>query len=297
MRLIVRRVVDPLRDHPALFVAIRDIFHPGVAVYRHLHFRGPILVDVGNGAHFTISHHGYHVENELFWGGFGNGAYEAAEFRVWRALVQSADFIADVGANTGVYSLSAAALRPQARVVALEPMPRIFEKLCANLALNAFNIQPLQIAASDSDGNVAMFYADFEHEYSASLDATMLENLSPRQIQVRAARLDGLLDELGWPRIDLVKIDVEKHEPAVLSGFVRRLRQDRPTMLIEILNSEIWEAVVGKLDGLGYRYFSIGGQKGLTEVREFGQSGGRNYLFLTSEAWASTEPKVKAEFS
>ncbi|HTO80395.1 MAG TPA: FkbM family methyltransferase [Methylocystis sp.] len=290
-------MVDPLRDHPALFAAIRDIFHPGVGIYRHLHFRGPIVVNVGNDAHFAINHHGYHVENELFWAGFGNGSYEAAEFRVWRALVKSADFIADVGANTGVYSLSAAALRPQARVVALEPMPRIYEKLCANLALNPFNIQPLQIAVSDSEGDVAMFYSDFEHEYSASLDATMLVNVNSRTIKVRATRLDGLLDELGWPRIDLIKIDVEKHEPAVLSGFVRRLCQDRPTMLIEILNSEIWEAVVGKLDGLKYRYFSIGGEKGLSEVREFEQSGGRNYLFLPSEAWTSTEPRIKAEFS
>lgn len=77
--------------------------------------------------------------------------------RLWRALTQDAEFITDVGANTGVFWLAAAALNPRTRIVALEPVQRNYEKLVATIALNSFKIRALQIAASDFDGEAIMF--------------------------------------------------------------------------------------------------------------------------------------------
>lgn len=61
------------------------------------------------------------------------------------------------------------------------------------------------------------------------------------RVPIRAARLDSLFDEVGW--VDLLKIDGEKHEPAVLAGMRKRLAQDGLTIQIEILNHGIGEAV------------------------------------------------------
>jgi FkbM family methyltransferase len=286
MRAAIRRLVSPVRRYPALFVALRELFHPGRALYQHLHFIGPIKVQVSDRASFMINHYGYQVENDLFWTGFGRG-WEGAELRLWRALVRSAEFIADVGANTGVYSLAAGAVNPCARIVAIEPVSRIYERLTANLALNHFNIRALQIAASDADGEAILFDTEGEPGYSASLDASMLEGYEIIRVPIRAACLDSVFAELGWPRVDLLKIDVEKHEPAVLAGMQRHLAKDRPTLLIEILNREIGAAILKSVGGNGYRCFAIDEQRGLIEAPALDRSGVRNYLLCAEERWRS----------
>ena len=40
-------------------------------------------------------------------------------------------------------------------------------------------------------------------------------------------------------KIDLLKIDVETHEPEVLEGYTKYIHLHKPTMLIEILNDEL----------------------------------------------------------
>ena len=134
--------------------------------------------------------------------------------------------------------VSSRAVNPRARIVAIEPVSRIYERLTANIALNHFNIRALQIAASDADGEAILFDTEGESGYSASLEASMLEGYETIRVPVRGACLDSVFAELGWPRVDLLKIDVEKHEPAVLAGMQRHLAKDRPTLLIEILTAK-----------------------------------------------------------
>jgi hypothetical protein len=52
-----------------LFTVIRNIFHPGEKLYRHLHFNGIFKVSVKKNASFLIRHYGYQVENDIFWMG------------------------------------------------------------------------------------------------------------------------------------------------------------------------------------------------------------------------------------
>lgn len=291
MKESIRRLFQPLRRSPAPFHAIRYCFHPGQAIYKHLYFYGPFTAPVSTRASFVVNHFGYQVENELFWAGFERG-YEGMELRLWRALMPYVEFVADVGANTGVYVLAAAALNPRAKIVALEPVSRIYKKLVANLALNSFDVRAMEIAASDSDGEAVLFDTDGEHNYSASLDATMLDSDKTLRIPVRAARLDSLFDEMGWPRIDLLKIDVEKHEPAVLAGMQKRLAKDGPIMLIEVLNSEIGRAIARLMRGLDYRFFAIDRAGGLVETNKLGSEGSGNYLLCRSEQWERLGARV-----
>ena len=294
MRTVVHRLVSPVRRHPALFMALRGVFHPGPALYQHLHFVGPIKVQVSDHASFMVNHYGFQIENDLFWAGYGRG-WEGAELRLWRALVKKAEFIADVGANTGIYSLAAAAVNPSAKIVAIEAASRVYERLAANIALNSFDVCALQIAASDADGEGILFDTANEHIYSASLDERMLEGEEIRRVPVRTARLDNVFYELGWPRVDLLKIDVEKHEPAVLAGMQGRLAKDKPTLLIEILNGEISAAISKSVDGHGYRFFAIDQQEGLIETAMLNRSGVRNYLLITEEGWRSCGQALMTE--
>ena len=49
-----------------------------------------------------------------------------------------------------------------------------------------------------------------------------------------AATLDAAVEELGIQRVDLIKLDVDGHEPAVLRGAGATLARDAPDIVIEL---------------------------------------------------------------
>lgn len=117
----------------------------------------------------------------------------------------------DVGANVGLYTLFAATAG--ADVCAFEPGGETRRRLQANIEENGVGelVRELEVALSDSEG-------------TATLAQT--ERLGVRSITdgdgetIRTARGDSL-DNIPDP--DVVKIDVEGHELAVLDGMRHRL--------------------------------------------------------------------------
>jgi FkbM family methyltransferase len=285
LKTLVKNCLNSVRKVPAIFYGIRFL-RPGPDVWRHLYFTGNIDVKVSENASFRIHHFGAHVENSLFWAGYGHG-WEGFSLRIWRELCERAHFIADVGANTGVYALAAGAINTSARIVALEPVPAVYGKLALNISLNDFKIEPFKLAASDRDGNAVMFGTSGEFSYSSSLEARHAIS----QIMVPTVRLDSFFDQIKFDRIDLVKIDVETHEPHVLTGMKGRLQRDRPTLLIEILDASVGAAVEKQLVGLDYNFFAIDELKGLmATTRLTGQGGGRNYLVCQKNVAETVAP-------
>jgi FkbM family methyltransferase len=196
--------------------------------------------------------HGEQVENDLFWRGYGKG-WEGKSLSLWRDLAKCNDVIVDVGANTGVYALAAKAVNPEAKVVAVEPAARVASKLRRNVELNGFDIEILECAASDSNGTATLYDFPGEHEYSASLEKTMTGTVP---VSVETKRLDDILE-----RIDLIKIDVERHEPATLRGMKRLLKRCHPTILIEVLDDEAQAEIERELSGLDYKWQRVEGER------------------------------------
>ncbi len=268
----------PFRQ-PVLEVLRRTVRLPG-KVTGHLHFRGPFTVEIDPSHHFRLQHWGYLVENDLFWNGFGKG-YEATSLQIWARLAPLAGVILDVGANTGVYTLVARCLNPSATVVALEPVARVFRRLQRNLELNGYDVRVEKMAASDVSGSAVIYDLPSDHEYTASLDRSMLGNSGDViKYTVPTRRLDDALSGAGLRSVDLVKIDVEQFEPHVLRGMGVFLSSCRPALLIEILNEKIAREVGELTRDLGYSIFRVVEQHGLArmdhiEATEFEE---RNYL-------------------
>jgi hypothetical protein len=95
--------------------------------------------------------------------------------------------------------------------------------------------------------------------------------------------LDALVDAEGCERVDVVKIDAEGSEDAVIRGATKTLERDRPFLFCEVLDRPgLARAVTDALAGHGYRFFRLGrdGPKPCTDV-----AGGpddnesHNYLF------------------
>lgn len=254
MKAFLKSLRNYVGRFPAIHHAIRAIWVPPQKAYQHLSFVGPFTVEIERGVSFELLSTGDLVENELFWMGYAE-SWEKDSLALWAKLVRTADFILDVGANTGVYSLAASALRPGARILAVEPVPRVFAKLQRNIELNGFSTLAAAVAASDQNGTAILYDFHEEHEYSASLERGMGGTI---ETSVPTSTLDSLLEEFDFPRVDLMKIDVERHEPAALRGMQRFLAMCRPTILIEILYDDCRQGVSEALGALKYEWHQTG---------------------------------------
>jgi len=258
------------------------------SLYQHLHFEGPFTVKIDQGHSFRIHSDGSQVENDLFWSGFGGG-WERTSLRVWAALCRDRrGLILDIGANTGVYALAAAALAPDAEIAAFEPIARMAEQLSANVALNDFAIAVEQKAVSDRSGRLPIYDTMVDHNYSASLEGQGSDALS---YEVDVVSLDDWLAGRADKRLSAIKIDVERHEPAAVRGMRNLLATQRPSILIEILNETISAEVRQLIDGVGYRVYQIDERNGLipSEQHEQLRYDDRNYLLCTAEEFARAE--------
>lgn len=262
-------------------------FHLPERLYKHLYFQGEFSCVIRPGESFKIMHWGNQVENDLFWAGYANG-WESTSLRLWALLCRDADYIFDIGANTGVFALAAKAVRPNARVFAYEPIGRVFDKLVHNVRLNNWDINTSQIAVSNKNAVVDIFDSDTEHVYSASLSTELLlggnKSASLVKRQVQAQRIDRIVAEEMIPgNMNLVvKIDVEMHELEVLQGFGTVINSHRPVFLVEILTETLGEKILALFDSLDYVFFAVNEGVDVKQVDELGTFG-RNYLLVPGD--------------
>jgi len=231
-------------------------------------------------------HWGNQVENDLFWSGYGNN-WEATSLRLWAWLCRDADYVFDIGANTGVFALAAKAVKPTAKVFAYEPISRVFDKLVQNVRLNSWDISTNLAAVSNKNDVVDIFDSDTEHVYSASLNPELLLSRSRTPLvkrQVQALRIDQVVAEELIPENAslVVKIDVEMHELEVLEGFGAVINTHRPVFLVEILTEELGAKILELFRSADYVFYAVNERVDVKPVAVLGASG-RNYLLSPSE--------------
>jgi len=137
--------------------------------------------------------------------------------------------IFDVGANSGRYSALARELAPTATIHAFEPHPASFKKLSELAA--TLNIYAHPIALGETTCEIDFYdYADDQGSEHASVYRDVIEGIHRRpatETRVRCETLDSVVQERGFERINLLKIDTEGHELAVLKGAHELLHQGR----------------------------------------------------------------------
>ncbi len=132
------------------------------------------------------------------------------------------DFVfIDVGASVGGYALFAAAQGgARARILAVEPLPEIFERLVYNIRQNAFaNVKAVSCALADRDGEITLF-VNASNRGETSVRVVSVDARGTR-LRVPAKSLLSILTEEGYERIDAIKLDIEGAEDLVLDPFFR----------------------------------------------------------------------------
>ncbi len=274
MKQLIKKVYKWMPFKKEIFSVLRKIWTPSERLFKHLYFKGIFSIPVNNNASFKMKHYGYQLETEIFWRRI-NGNWEKYSLVIWQKLSEKADVVFDIGANTGIYSLLTKTINPKANVQAFEPMPKIFEKLHMNIQINNFDIQCHEIAASDNTGTAMIYDVGAEHDYAASITN---RHSFTNATEIRTTKLDDFIQSNDILHVDLLKIDVEGHEPEVLSGFSNGLAKFKPSMLIEILTADVANKINIQIDGLGYHIYSIDEEKGLTRLEEIKVVGGYNFL-------------------
>ncbi len=166
--------------------------------------------------------------------------------------VQPGDVVIDGGACFGETALHFAHEAGAAgRVVAFEFLPSNLQVLRANLALNpalAPRVQVVEAGLHHASGT------SWGIEYDGP--AARLGPPRPGGPVVPARALDDVVEALGLPRVDFIKLDVEGAEPEVLRGAERTLRRFRPRLAIAAYHEPHHVATLAdQVDrlGLGYR--------------------------------------------
>lgn len=283
LKNLVKSIYKILPFKKQVFSLLKRVWKPGKNIYQHLYFKGVINVPVEPGISFRINHYGYMVENEIFWKGL-TGSWEKESLKLWIKLCKNADTVFDIGANTGVYALMAKSINPSAKVYAFEPVERVFDKLKQNIKLNNYDIVPIAKAVSDKQGVATIYDTDTEHVYSVTVNKNLSDSHVPvKERKVNTISLDHFIRENNIKKLDLVKIDVETHEPEVLAGFSSYLKEFKPTILIEVLNPEVGAKVTEAVKGLGYLYFNIDEKGSVRKVDSITKSDYYNYLLCSPE--------------
>lgn len=262
-----------------LFSVIRFFYIPSERIFRHLYFKGVFKVKIDSAHTFLMQHYGsgFAMESDHFWK--GAEACEPYSINIWKKYAQQSDLIFDIGANTGSYSLIAAALNPSAEIHAFEPVKRIYNKLDRNCTINHFSILHHNVALSNVAGEIFIYDEKGTNEYTAHV----VQQETHNTYRVPSQRLDQYAEALSTAKQVLFKLDVERHESSVLEGMGELLKKVRPVILLEVLDEESAQLVRPFFEGLDYVFLNIDESNGYTTIPTIQKSHGNNVFCCPRE--------------
>ncbi|HYD47678.1 MAG TPA: FkbM family methyltransferase [Terriglobales bacterium] len=211
----------------------------------------------------------------------------------------------DAGANCGQTLVRAKAANPRLRYFGFEPNPACagyVQRLIERNHLPDCAVYACALGASPALGQ--LFTAN-----PADPSATTIANFrgaatGTKIVSILIERGDDVVARLAIERLDLIKIDVEGAEAAVLAGLAQTIARFRPAIACEVLSSHhvghpshelrrrSKEDIGRLLAELGYRLFGIAGRARIA-VDALSEAY-RNYLFLpAAETMRSTSAVVE----
>jgi FkbM family methyltransferase len=188
------------------------------------------------------------------------------------AHVKVGDTVIDIGGNIGIYALTLAqrvmgregkgreGKGREGKVITFEPDPKNFARLSEHLALNpGLNIVARNLGIGADVATHRLYHVvDSNSGMNRIVTAVDLKSQFP-YTDVRVAPLSAALRDIPVDRIDVIKIDVEGFEGAVLRGSEDVIRRFKPILFIELNDDNLLEngdsarALINHVEAMGYR--------------------------------------------
>lgn len=179
--------------------------------------------------------------------------YEPHVTNVIRNLLRNDSVYIDVGCNIGWFVLLGATIAKQGKVVGIEPNYHNLQLLYQSVSENRFtNVVIMPYAVTDSTKILQMGgfagYSFVRNDGAGDLEANYVQGYT----------LDYLLRDIE--RVDIIKMDIEGHEPIALNGMKTVITRYRPTIvsefhpkLIEEFSHVDPQSYLDDLQSLGYK--------------------------------------------
>jgi FkbM family methyltransferase len=167
---------------------------------------------------------------------FGKFERETAS-AIYRLLNQG-DVVLDIGANIGAHTLPMArCVGASGKVFAFEPTEFAFRKLQRNVALNAgiescIVLEQIMLGETSHANIPDRIYSSWPLTDASHLHEKHRGQLMPTT-GAWVSSIDDYVRNARIHRVDLIKIDVDGCECAVLKGADSTLKRSRPRILIE----------------------------------------------------------------
>ena len=191
----------------------------GFISLRRLLRRPAIRFRTRHGAVFTLRPEDY-IDRIVLQAGF----YESEVHEALRPYFAPGVVLWDIGANIGLHSISASLAEPAMSVHSFEPNPAVFSRLADHARQNGTAVRCRSVALGDHDGSVTLHLNNSGNPGMTTI-TPWSEARYDAQIQVPLARADTLIARGVLPAPNLIKLDVEGGEAAVLDGFGQQLSQ------------------------------------------------------------------------
>jgi len=145
------------------------------------------------------------------------GQFDRTIVEVLLRFARPGDRVLDIGGNVGYVGCALLHLVPDCRVVSVEPQPAVYELLAANLERvggPTGRARALRVAVSDTAGTG--FMAPVSGNTGASRLVPDAQGGAAAGVRTEVITGAMLMERSGLDRLDLVKIDVEGLEEAVV---------------------------------------------------------------------------------
>lgn len=164
------------------------------------------------------------------------GLYDYHEMFFLLHYLSPDDLFVDVGANVGVYTVLASAVKGSGSI-SLEPVPGTYQHLLNNIALNHIGdkVKALNIGVGEKSGELR-----FTKNLNSAVNHVQADTEDKQDSVV--VKVDSLDHILAGENPSLVKIDVEGFETMVIKGAS------------DVLKRESLRAIIIELNGLSNRY-------------------------------------------
>lgn len=200
------------------------------------------------------------VPNNIWWLG---DSCELGEALFFRRCLKPGMTVFDVGANIGYYSLLASPIvGASGKIYSFEPVASTHQELAANIYLNGIgNIRAFRHIVSDHSGPMTMRHGPPDNSGASHVEDGAAGQ--PDAEQVEAVSLDDFVKRENIRKVDVIKVDVEGYEAAVVKGARQVIEQFKPIWLIEVCTYVIVRYFKGReelyalLDEYGYQPYAI----------------------------------------
>ncbi len=229
------------------------------------------------------------------------GSFEPRTQELYRRILLEVEnaVVFDIGANIGSHTLPLAQLvcQTNGHVFSFEPTIWAINKLQNNLNLNPRIrdrvILKHALLVSDVDCNITPeIYSGWPlHKNTAKLHPVHGGELHKIGGAARL-RLDDFVEAYGLSRIDLMKIDVDGHEPLVIDGAWDSITSFRPEILMEwsphlfTQQPDVMESIIVRLLKLDYEIFDADTIQPLTldKLHKLTPIGGSINLYISTNS-------------